>query len=225
MKSAICYFTANFSTCFQVSFTENTESADDAPGSRSWIVTAFENTWTHQRRKRRAREQPRSIEQEPKNQQKDICEKYADEADYELPAKRVKEDDLNDSVNQNCSATEVCSLLKTDANLQSSDINQKGDAASHAKNCSSIEESNNCSTKVVSQIIQRKAISVDTNEAVEKWEVKQDKAYDQALPLLKCLLTVVPGADLGIAIHLDWISGKNRECLHQLMLYFKNKFQ
>jgi len=204
VKCAVCHCTANFSTCFQVSFTENTESGDDAPGSKSWTVTSYKNTWTHQRRKRRemAREQPRSTEQGPETQQKDICEKYADEADRELPTKRLKEDGLDYSVNQKCSATDVCS----DANL-------KGDSASHAKNCSSIEESNNC-------------VSVVKNEAVEKLDVKpEDKAYDQASPLLQCLLTVVPSADLGIAIHLDWISGQNRECMHQLMLYFKNKFQ
>src|SRR5688572_22717154 len=129
------HFTANFSPIFQVSFTENTESVD-APGSKSWIITSFENTWTHQRRKRRqlAREHPRNIEQGPEfNQQKDICEKYAYEADYEVPTKRLKEDSLSGgSVNEIGSVPEVCSLLKTDTNLKGSAINQKGDSASHA---------------------------------------------------------------------------------------------
>lgn len=225
--------------CFQVSFTENTESVDVPPGSKSWIVTSFENTWTHQRRKRRllAREQPRSIEQGPENQQKDTCEKYANEADCDLATKRLKKDGSSGSVNQDSSVAEVCSPLRTDANLTGSAITQKGDSTSNAKkNCCSIEESNisstrkdsllSCSTKPTSQIIGGKAVSVDRNETATSREVEPEgKACDQALPLLKCLLTVLPGADLGIAIHLDWISGQNRECMHQLMLYFKNKLQ
>lgn len=206
----------------------------DSSDSKSWIVTSFENTWTHQRRKRRqqAREQPKNIEQTHEIQQKDNCETYADEADYEVPMKRLKKEDcLSGSAIENGPLTEACSLLKTDASLKGVATNQNSrDSVSHANNCSSLEGSNisyarnDSSAKFVPQIIEGKAVSVDTNEAVERREVKQEP-YDEDRTLLKCLLTVHSGADCGIAIHFDWISGQSRECMHQLMLYLRNKFQ
>ena len=188
----------------------NTDSKPDSAKSRSWSFECFANTWSHQRRKRREKRRQQQHEQQNNINDNDVdslCTKKrpANDVDDDGPdAKRFR---------ANCSASDD----DTTATLNCS---TSSDHSLDALNAASKVEDACCLKSAGSNALGGRLGSEPENS---------ETSAGESSGLAECLMKgelAVRKSDCGreIVLELRWVDGHNRELLHQLMQFFKNRF-
>lgn len=162
------------------------EPEANTPEECRWVVTAHENTWSNQRRKRRR-------QQTSKTEDEGIVDgmkrsKTADSEELLLP---------NRMPNTDCATVQV--------------------TAPNMVNTTVVE------TRLNSEVVDL-TTSVQTSDVSPKTTESKTLEFTSDSFLLKCSLAVKKDGG-AVVIEMEWTEGENKEMMHQVLQYLKNRIK
>lgn len=184
----------------QVSYARAAGSETSDPDKiLSWIIECSSNTWSHQRRRRR--QQKRMMRSEPNADVGALCTDS-------VGAKRCRE------VEQNISSDSEATPKKIRLDIPPLRYSESTTLTINEQPLGRLSESGSCSAEDGAQ----NGKFSDIEGVGRTGTSSEDVSY-----VLKSEVTVRTSDSGNLQIELAWIDGQNRELLHQLLQYFKNK--
>ena len=187
------------------------------------VITAYSNTWSHQRRKRRMQKDKSEIKD---NGNKSNCAPSDTMQDFTTKTSHTTVMSENDSYQATASKKRKLSADADESNETSCSKLLKLDDKYDSNNTVTTEIKNELKSSTNDNMSKNSSDNdIVPQSSSSPGATQSDKGCGKDSCILKCNLSVKQIEEEQIVIEMSWIEGSVRETMNQVLQYFKNKLK